>query len=93
MGMASGMWDGLANSNVEVSCHLVDIQMSMNPASTKGGRTVLTLRLHTRSSFNCSLEEYVLESMLHFQTLLDVQECHVPQSLLRRELKGDRFIF
>lgn len=32
----------LANSNVEISCHLVDIEMSMDPAGTQGSGAVLT---------------------------------------------------
>lgn len=33
----------LANGNVEISCHLVDIQVSMYPAGIKGSGTVLTM--------------------------------------------------
>lgn len=34
----------LANSNVEVPCHLVDIQMPVYPAGTEGSWIVLTIR-------------------------------------------------
>lgn len=33
----------LANSNVEISSHLVDIQMTVYPAGMKGGRDVVPL--------------------------------------------------
>lgn len=74
MGVTSRMRDGLANSNVEISCHLVDIKMSMDPAGTQGSGAVLTFRLSRRSSFYCSLENDILQSVLHSQTLLDVQK-------------------
>lgn len=43
--------------------------------STPNRKYPVPLRLSKRRSFYCSLEEYVLERVLHSQTLLDVQKC------------------
>lgn len=47
------------------------------------------MRLSRRRPFNCSLEEKILERVLHFETILDVQKCPNDERIIKEtKLEG-----
>ncbi len=48
---------------------------SLNTQKREHVEDSVPLRLSMRNSFDCTLEENILQSVLHFQTLLDVHKC------------------
>lgn len=88
----------LANSNVEISCHFVDIHVSMYPAGPKARGTVLTMGKRSNTMWWGNIYHNIWEvQTLHCLSLwLHVQPCisskekqayfedYVPMSLSRR---------
>lgn len=91
--MALRMVNRLSNSDMQVSCHLVDIDMSMYPAGTEGLRGgILPWWQSSGSSFQESFVKDFLQRMLLSQPALYEKQRPLPQSLLWGQLKNNRLV-